>query len=62
MCDGGSEYIGNRGIYGTRLTNVERSHHPSNPIFIGKIWMLKDNDDDDDFEVIEDGLIHEKIQ
>ena len=48
VCDRGYEYniIGNRGIYGTRLTDVEDSHHLSNPILNGKIWTLNDNDDD----------------
>ena len=45
VCDGRYEYIGKRGMHGTRSTDVEDSHHPSNPILNGKIWMLNDSDD-----------------
>ena len=28
-------------VYGTRLTNMEGSHRPSNPTLIGKIWTFR---------------------
>ena len=48
MCDGGYELVGSGGACGAKLTDVESSHCPSNPILDGKIRMLNENDDDGD--------------
>ena len=50
MCDGGYKLVGSGGAFGTGLTDldVESSHCWSNPILVGKIWTLIENDNDDD--------------
>ena len=50
MCDEGYELVGSGGACGTELMVVLGSSHcPSNPIQDGKIQMLNENDDDDEY-------------
>ena len=42
-------------VYGTRLTNMEGSHRPSNPMVIGKIWTLRT-------KICEQNLIIKRIE
>ena len=37
VCEGGYELVGSEGTCGARSTDLESSHHPSNPILDGKI-------------------------
>ena len=48
MCDGGCELVGNGGACDAGSMDEEGSHHLPNPILVGKMQMLNQNDDDDD--------------
>ena len=45
LCDGGYELVVTRGACGAGPTDVEGSHHPSNPILDGKLWTFINKND-----------------
>jgi len=48
MFDRDYEHLGNKGTHCTRLRVMEGSDHPFNSMLNGKLWMLNDDDSDDD--------------